>query len=70
MNFEVALPAIKVGMKSAMFRKSAPKTKYKFVDGELYSNMFSENWMKLKGNCFFTVNDVLADDWEIENLLD
>ena len=68
MNFEVALPAIKVAMNSAMFRKSAPKNKFKFVDGELFSNMSSENWIKLKGNCFFTVNDVLADDWQIENI--
>ena len=68
MNFEIALPAIKVAMKSAMFRKSTPQTKYKYVDGNLYSTLNSENWMKLKGNCYFTITDILADDWQIENL--
>ena len=70
MKFEVALPAIKVGMKSAMFRKSTPKVKYKYLDGFMYSTLNSDNWMKLKGNCYLTIDDILAEDWEVINILD
>ena len=70
MKFEVALPAIKVGMKSVMFRKSTPKVKYKYLDGFLYSTFASENFMKLKGNCYLTIDEILAEDWQVENLSD
>lgn len=69
MNFETCLSCLKIESVSAvMRRKLMPHVVYKIKEKKVYYSTDQKNWFLFVGS--FTAEDVMADDWEMLNILD
>jgi hypothetical protein len=63
MRFEAALSACRTASNVSMRRKSADHLEYCLENGKMLLSVRKNSW-HFWGH-YFSVNDILADDWEI-----